>query len=50
MLSGGILHDSDFLRRQAVEGINLPVYPALEAGRVGGGVLLLSSPLKKSPN
>jgi hypothetical protein len=31
----------DFLRRQAVEGVNLLVYLALQRGRVGAGVALL---------
>jgi hypothetical protein len=32
----GVAHDFDFLRRQAVEGVNLLVYLALQRGRVGG--------------
>ena len=40
---GGALHDGDFLRRQAVERINLLVDLALQGARVGGGVRLLGS-------
>lgn len=32
------LHDRNFLRRQAVEGVNLLVDLALQGARVGGGV------------
>jgi hypothetical protein len=35
---GGALHDGDFLRRQAVEGVNQLVDLALQDARVGGGV------------
>jgi hypothetical protein len=32
----GVVHDLDFLRRQAIEGVNLLVYLALQRGRIGG--------------
>jgi hypothetical protein len=35
------LHDGDFFRRQALEGVNLLVDLALQGARVGGGVLKL---------
>ena len=46
---GGAFHDGDFLRRQAVEGVNLLGDLALQGAGVGGGVFSTNGAGHASP-